>query len=460
MTPLTNQRARRATHRAAARRRIALGAVCVASLGLPGCIEEDELPGAIDKVSMELESLAAPGTSIPGKQMRVDTYNEAISTLRPLVNEGTDAQKADAWLLIARSELGLAADPIAATSEARSELASAIAGIRAEVVSYREIAALAAAAESFDPADEIAELQGKILQRETEADGIRSQMAEVQNEIAGLEAQAAEARAAAQEHRRAEASLRSEMMSMSAQDALPLATQAAEQRSRADDLEADAERRMAEADVLRPQITAFESEIDRLADQRTLLEESVESLNAERESTAAEAADYRARATEIAGRVTAAIADANAYRTGPLRQVYDEAVSALETAGESARKATGRRSASSMLSAEIMHSLGGAALAHADALRTFGRAIDEAISDAGITGGGIQTTLSTVLADADAAQTRGEEALREAVDRYQSAGIGGEGADSISDVIASINALLGEPVEDSIDFDADANPDG
>ncbi|MEL6498712.1 MAG: hypothetical protein AAGJ54_02770 [Planctomycetota bacterium] len=437
------------TDRHPLRRHAMFAALWLAPLTLAGCIEEDGLSAAIDDVSLELESLAAPGTSIPGKQMRIDTYNQAISILRPLVNEGTDAQRADAWLLIARSELGLAADPIAATSDARSELAAAIAGIRSEVSAYRATAALAAAAESFDPTEEIAELQSKISERQAAAEQVREQTADVENQIADLEAQAAQARAAAQEHRRAESSLRAEMTGMSAQESLPLARQAAEQRSRADDLEAEAERRIAQADVLRPQINAFESEIDRLADQRALLEESIESLGIERQSTAAEAADYRARAADIADRVTEAIAGANAYRTGPLQQAYDEATAALEGAADSARKATARRGPAGMLSAEIMHTLGGAALAHADALRTFARAIEEAVSDAGITGGGIQATLSTAAADADAAQQRGEDALRDALDRYQSISVGGEGAERIDDVVASINSMLGQPAGDT-----------
>ncbi len=424
---------------------VALASLCLAAAAVTGCIEEDPLGPAIGQVSLELESLAAPGTAIPGTKMRNDTYNRAISTLRPLVGEGTPAQKADAWLLIARSELGLAADQVAEAVDARSELAAAVAGIRAEVVAYRQMAARAAAAESFDPGDEIAELQGKISERVAATEQVRSEMEAVQKQIADLEALERDAREAAEEHRRAEASLRTEMMSLSAQEALPLATQAAEQRSRADDLSAEADRRAAEAAVLRPLISEFEGEIDRLAEQRRLLEESIASLNAQREATAAEAAGYRARADEIASRAIASIAEANAYRTGPLQQSHEAAVAGLEAAAESAAKATARRTGSGMLAAEILHTLGGTALAQADAIEGFGRVIAETIDDAGISGGGISSTLATVAADAQAARQAGEEALRRAVDRYQSAGVSGEGADRIDDVVASINAMLGTP---------------
>ena len=396
---------------------------------------------------MKLESLGAPGTAIPGTKLRNDTYSSAISTLKPLVGEGTPEQKAAAWLLIARSELGLAADPAAAAADAHREMATSIQGIRAELGVYRNITAFVAAAESFDPSDEIADLQAKISQRVAAASEVSAEMDTVRQQIDGLESQAAEARAASDEHRRAEASLRTEMMSLSAQAALPIATQAAEQRSRADDLAAQSDRLVAQADVLRPQITAFEGEINRLAEQQKLLEESIESLGAQREATAAEADNYRTRAAEIASRISSGIGSANAYATGPMRQVYDEAIAAFETAAGSAGKASASRSGSNLLKAEVMHMLGGTTLAHAASLDAFAATIGEAINDAGISNATLTGTLAAVRADADAARQRGQQALREARDSYQAAGVSGDGADRIDDVVASINAMLGEPDE-------------
>lgn len=424
--------------------RIALASLCLAAATVPGCIEEDQLSAAIDEVSTSLELLAAPGTAIPGTKLRNDTYNNAISTLRPLVAGGSPQQKAAAWLLIARSELGLADGPLASAADARKELTDAVLGIRAELVAYRELAALAAAAESFDPTEEIAELQTKISDRVASAAEVREAMDAVRAEIAEFESLAEQALAAADEHRRAEASLRSEMLSMSAVDAQPIALQAAEQRSRADELAAESDRRAAQAEVLRPQITAFEGELDRLAEQQKLLEESIESLNAQREATAAEAADYRTRAGEIADRVTQAVNNADAYRTGPMQEAFDETVAALEAAAESAGKATASRKSSNLLRAEIMHKLGGASIAHASSLDKLAASVSEALNDAGIGGSSFAGVLSAIESDAAAARDRGNEALREARDGYQSAGVGGEGADRIDDVVASISAKLGE----------------
>lgn len=448
----------RHTPRTTTRGRIVLASLCLVALaGTPGCIEEDRLSAAIDDVSTQLEALAAPGTAIPGSSLRNTTYNEAINTLRPLINEGTNDQKGNAWLLIARAELGLAADPIADVADARREMASFVSSIRAEIVAYRQVAALAAAAESFDPDAEIAEIQAKISERVAAARDVQAEMDAVTQQIAQFEALAEQARSASDEHRRAEASLRSQMMSLSAQDALPLAAQAAEQRSRADDLAADADRRTAEADVLRPQITAFEGEIDRLAEQQRLLEESIESLNAQRTATAAEAAEFRSRAGDIADRITEAVTSANAYRTGPLQQAYDAAISALDTAAGSAGKASAKRAASSLLRAEISHTLGGTALAQANTVRSFANAISEAVDDAGITGGGLSAVRSTVIADAGTARDRGMATLREARDSYESAGVRGEGAERITDVVASINELLGEPAEQPAGEEAPAD---
>ncbi|MEO1512222.1 MAG: hypothetical protein AAFU70_09130, partial [Planctomycetota bacterium] len=211
--------------------------------------------------------------------------------------------------------------------------------------------------------------------------------------------------------------------------------------------------------VLRPQITAFEGELDRLAEQQKLLEESIESLNAQREATAAEAADYRTRAGEIADRIAEAVNNADAYRTGPMQQAFDETVAALEAAAESAGKATASRKSSNLLRAEIMHKLGGASIAHASSLDKLAASVSEALNDAGIGSSSFAGVLSAIESDAAAARDRGNEALREARDGYQSAGVGGEGEARIDDVVASISATLGETDDSSVAEQFDDAPE-
>ncbi len=426
--------------------RIALASLCLAAASLPGCIEEDRLSAAIEEVSMKLESLGAPGTAIPGAQLRNDTYSGAISTLKPLVAEGTPEQKAAAWLLIARSEFGLAGDPTAEAADARREAAEAVKGIRAELVAYREAAALAAATRSFNPDDEIAELQAKISERAEAAQGVQAQMGEVLDQIAGFEALASEARAASNEHRATEADLRAQALSLSAQDALPIVRQAAEQRSRADDLAAEADRRDAEADVLRPQVTALEGEIDRLTQQQRLFEESIESLNTQRETAAAEADEYQARADEIAQRAVKAITDADAYLAGPFSDAHDAAFTALETAAESAAKASASRTTSKLLEAEISHTLGGTAQAQTDSLHALAAIAGQA-SDAGISDASLRTIADANRTKAADAEARAIEALTVARDAFESAGVRGENEERIDRIVGSINTILGEPTE-------------
>ncbi|MEO1583945.1 MAG: hypothetical protein AAFR96_05150 [Planctomycetota bacterium] len=436
----------------ARRRFVNLPAALALSAGLAvlpmGCLEEDALAAAIQQASADLQGLAAPGSAVPGDDLRERTYTEAIAALRPHLSDGSPAQQAAAWLLIGQAELGLAAEPLDAAADARREAIQGVNAIRSRLESHSRTVALAAAAESFDPGPEIEALRASIAERAESIRAVEAEDEALRARIAEFESRAAEAREAETGFRNAEAELRERALSLSAQDGLPLIREASVQRGRADELAAQADRSLAEADALRPGVSAFEGEIDRLSQQRTLLESSIASLETQARDTAGEASRYRAEAEAIAMDIVEAAASADAYRTGVLEPAAAAAESALETAATSAgRAAAGNRAGSKLLSAEIDHAHGGLALAQAATLDTLAEAMAEAARRTGQADAGIADTIEQVRASAAAARERGTEALRSARDGYESASVRGEAGERIGSAIDEITRTLGEPVE-------------
>ena len=439
--------------------RLTVGLLClgVTVLPLSGCLEDDKLGEAIEQVSGKLEALAAPGTAVPGDQLRTSTYEEAIRTLRPLLTEGSAAQQAAAHLLIARSEFGLASEPAANVVALHGEASSMLGEIRAKQGSLIRLEALAQAAASFEPSTELAELRGRIDERTAGIAAEQTRLAEVQSRVDALDQQAAQADEQANQLRVQESGIRDEAMSMPAPDALPLFKQAAELREQADTLGANAERLRAQADVIRPEINEINEEIARLTEQRRLFEESIENLMAEQERTQRESQSLISQAGEVRNSITSIAGELEGLVSTQIIKAYDDAMSSFEAAGSSARRAaSGNRTPARLLSAEVNQTRGGLAAAQADMLGTVAATLRAAE---------LTQAADRIAALADETANTARQALSDARSDYESAGVRGDSADRIDAVIARLNETLGTeepeaPIEESSeDISPDISPD-
>lgn len=433
------------------RRAVLAAASLLAALGINGCIEEDPVAATIQEVAGQFEALGAPGSAIPGDEFVTDVYEDALRSLRSVAGQGSDAQRASIQLLMARAEYGLAKIPLGDLTAAHAEANLLIAGAAAQAAKHVRLSALASASATFDPSDEIAELQSIIGERSAAIDDQQASLQRVQTEIAELDGLAGEADARADEIRQQESELRARARAMTAPEAVPLFEQAASLRNQADDLAADAERRRAQADVLRPEITQIEGEIDRLTEQRTLLEESIENLRAESEASRRATASLQTDADAVMQELTARIDAVEVLMTGTMADAYEASMGAYDKASAEARKAaSGLRTQARLFEAETALTAAGLAASQAEQLnrlvRTAGSADRMELAERAGT-----------LAEEAAELARSR--LESARESFSSAGVRGEASDRIDAVVARLEAIIGIPPEteeDGLDgFEAD-----
>ncbi len=422
------------------------GALIAASLAFAtGCLEEDQVTPALREASSRLEALGAPGSAVPGDEFRMAEYRATIGILRPIASEGSDVQNAAAALMIARAEMGLAEIPAAELAATNQRLYDLAADARGELDSWNKLNSLADTAASFNPEQELANINSKIQQRDTEIQAEREAAAAVEKRVAELEQLAEQASQAGGELRVQETELRDRANALNPVEAQPLHEQAAQVRREADALEMKAEQFMAQADTIRPEITDHELEIDRLTKQRDQLVASTQYLAAKGVEGREEAKQLRAQAAEAAERLGKVIGELESLRSGDAASKLENAKAAYQAALSSAGRArSGDRSGASLAIAEIQQTLGNTLASHASAAGFVADMLNQAASARTPLPnvGTIQSASSGYSSHAESVRGEAVEALIAARDAFGSAGVRGEEAERIERVSADLSTMI------------------
>jgi hypothetical protein len=231
---------------------------------------------------------------------------------------------------------------------------------------------------------------------------------------------------------------------------------AAALRDQVNSRSAQAERLTAQADTLRPGLAEHKAAIDRLTEQRRLLEESIESLTAQLAQSGQTAGELRARAEGIAAEMGTRLQQLEALRIGELTAAFDQAGSALENAAASAQRAAGAsRTHARLLAGEINQRRAAMIESHAAALDTLRLLLDDALNGSPALPGAALPGIARAVTEAAAlTKTAALEAYATARDDYQAAGASGESADAIDRLVENLNELVGDQVDgDQVDGD-------
>ena len=422
------------------------GALIAASLAFAtGCLEEDEVTPALRDASARLQALGAPGTAVPGDEFRMKEYREAINTLKGVASKGSDVQNASASLMIARAEMGLAELPAAELAQRNQRRYDLAADARGELDVWNKLNSLADTAASFNPEQELGQINGKIQQRDAEIKTERDATAKVEKRVAELEQLADQASQSGGELRIQETELRDRANAMNPVEAQSLHEQAAQVRREADALEMKAEQFMAQADTIRPEITDHQLEIDRLTKQRDQLVASTQSLAAKAVEGREEAKQLRTQAAAAAERLGKVIGELESLRTGDALSKLDAAKSAYETAIASAGRArSGDRAGASLATAEIQQTLGNTLASHASAAGFVADILNQAANARTPLPNinTIQSAASGYSSHAESVQSKAVETLISARESFGQAGVRGDEAERIERVTADISTMI------------------
>jgi hypothetical protein len=433
-----------------------------------GCLEEDEVTPALESAALRLEALGAPGSSVPGDEFRLGEYRAAIATLNKVATSGSKVQNAEAALMIARAQVGLAEPTAIALNELNQAFYNSAAALRTEHAEWATLSSLAETAQAFDPAEEQAQINEMIQQRDAAIATEQEMVAAVRVSVAELEQLAEQAIASASALRLQEEEKRNDALRLSAQEALPLHEEAAKFRREADAFEVTAEMHMAKADTIRPEINDHEVEIARLTSQRDLLVTNSQEIAAKAVEGRNEAQSLREQSSQTAQRIDRIVSDIESLRAGEAKSAFDAMTQAFDTAASSAGKASsGNRTGSNLAKGEIRQSQANLIGAHASTLE-FVASILNQVAETRTPLPNASTIVSasnSMQADAETHKAGALEAFIEARDAFDGASLRGEASDRIDAVITELDKViesLGGPSaapEESFDdgFDEDTD---
>ena len=428
--------------------RARLSCVLLASglVALTGCLEEDEVGPTLAQASSRLETLGAAGTAIPGDEFRVSEYKAVIATLKPIAGKGSKSQQAAANLLIASAQRGLAQDQSAKLGVVDQRLYDQSALLSTTLSQWNKLNSMAQAVESSDYSRELASIKAKIKEREAAIQAETEATEQVRQRVAELMQLAEQEAQAAALIREEVDELRTRADKLPADEALPLFEQAATLRREADAHDVEAERRRAEADVIRPEIRDHELETNRLTEQRDLLLTTIEELNTKSQSDSTEASMLRQKALTVADSIRDLVSQIEQIRTDDATPAMEAARSAYNAALASANKArSGDSSGAKLAAAEINHELGNVLMSHAAALTFSATAIDHIATAADpLPSNDLYVTAAAAFRqDGEAANDAATEAFRAARDAYQGLSLRDEAGERIDRVVQELDALLG-----------------
>jgi predicted nucleic acid-binding Zn-ribbon protein len=363
-------------------------------LALPACAllllgcEEDPASEAIRDANVKLTAL----TNISGDYAET-TYSSVIQNLRTASNQGSDAQKAAAQLLIARAEFGLAAKPARQAAEAEAAAADSLREIRSVLGEYLTIKSLADANASYSPGEDLAEIDEEIEAKAREIDQARAAKAEIDQRVQQLRDQAARLREQADELRLQERDMRDAVLAAeTAAIAAELMVETQRIRREADAFDVDASKLEARADQIAPESTLQQREIDKLTRQQELLSAARAETVERGETSQQMARDLREKASQAAAELADLASELETLREQTLAPAVERAIAAYGKARSAANQARTfsrglRGDASGAIIGEAQHAIGDLAAAHATGLEAY---IDTfaAIGDTSIEGAG------------------------------------------------------------------------
>ena len=437
---------------------LAVSGVLVASL-LVGCGDRSEASKATHDASLSIGAISAGSGAGSTPEYTIEQFEEARTILNRTGLDGTDTEKAAAVILGAWTDLGLASGDGFAISELEEALTFKMAEIRTDLRAWEQYNALAAAAESFDPSQELQALTQAHSEIEKRIESTMAAKAEVDKRVASLEAQMKTLGDQARNERQEAAKLELHAAQLSAVAAAEIAPEIQRHALAAEQKLFEIARLKAKADQLGTEATEASLNLDMLNRQKTLNEEARAEILADHEQALKNAAALRSQASQAESSINAGIDALLAFRDGQgsdksLNELYDSQIGRLRSAASSARQGVAEMRAEARIASGAANAALGDALSHQS--RSFDRLATLLSRLAGATpplgaADSFEQRATDAARIAAASHDDSLKAFEAAADDYSGAGVRGDAKELVDALVEKLRARAGAPVSDSQD---------
>lgn len=301
----------------------------VSALVLTGCDQRSPTATAVESASRDVLVVSGGGSARPESGDYTKTLTGVASKAQGSANDGTPVEKAAANLLVSTAQLGLATGPAERAASKDLEARTLITRIQAFSNQWSSSSSSAAAAESFDPAAQISELNALRERKQGEIATLQSELTKVQTQVEGLRARAKERLDAAAAKHAVYTKMTSDAVSLSAADAAKVVADANKIRREGDALRLEGSKIDAEAESIAPMIGELRMRVDELANQNKEFEKAQTDLQARAETFRSQAKTARDEANTASNAIDALVGDLEKLFDGDLKAAFDDTIAAV-----------------------------------------------------------------------------------------------------------------------------------
>ncbi|MEL7473746.1 MAG: hypothetical protein AAGK04_10555 [Planctomycetota bacterium] len=314
------------------------GATSLLAMASVSCGGDSEAAQLIRKAEAELTAIGG-GETTGNDPLARSTYQKIVSELGGVVSSANEGDAASASLVLARAHLGLGEAAAERAVEQDAELRRRVMTARHELSAWLDHQAEAASLETFDPSDEYQEIAARRSELTTLLEDATAARDELQSTFDGLRENAERANASAQTVRDSALAVEQEIAEATATRGAQLAPRLRQLRRQGDEHELAAGDLTAQADLLAPQLSSINLQMQTLQRQIAQLDQRRVSLEERATERRRDAASERQLADGAADRFDAALGAISTLRRDALDPAVNEATSALDAAIASSRRA-------------------------------------------------------------------------------------------------------------------------
>lgn len=304
-----------------------------------GCTQEDPTEIAIQRASAALANLTGGGRVIaPQPGAREKSFKEIVSTLQAHAKDPDPGQAAAVNALSARAKAGLAELKSSPALDLEGRSLGAMSQVRSSLEVWLVQNARAAAADSYNPAPELASLEGIAADLKAKAADAQARKAKLEAEVASLRQQSAQVLAQGRQKREEAARISAEASAMSATSGLPLVERATAVGREADKLDVAVGELEAQIASKQPSIDQLQRDLTSLASQSEQTTRAEQAVKDRAQNTKQQAAEARAAAAAAGQAIARQVEELAAARSGELVTLSDQAASGYRDAISAARE--------------------------------------------------------------------------------------------------------------------------
>lgn len=308
-------------------------------LALSGCDQRSEAAKSVEQASRNTRVLTGNGGAQADEADRGKTMTAVLGDAQKAAQSIDDMEKAAGNLLAATAQTDLAETTSHKATDLDLQARNKITLMSAMVNEWATTSSTVAAAEGFDPAEQLTELSNLRSGKQKEIAAMRSELQRVESEANSIAAAAKSKLDAAAQKQSTYSNMVDGTVAMSAVEAAKIVTEANVIRREGDALRLEGMRLQADAESRTPTIRDIRLKIEELTNQVRQFESTENTLRETASSFKAQVESATDAATLAANRLDGAVGELEAIFDGELKSAFEDAINSFSKARGSASSA-------------------------------------------------------------------------------------------------------------------------